>query len=71
MWIVAGFSAVAVVTFVISLNVIPNSLSITLGSAPALADKGLLPPCLIVANLTSPLSSVYLIGISKSSFAYT
>ena len=72
MWIVAGFSAVAVVSAEIFPTVILYWLSKTLGSFwPAFWGNSLFPPCLIDASTTLPVSSVYLIGISKSSFAYT
>ena len=72
MWIVAGLSAVAVVSAEIFPTVILYWLSKTLGSFwPAFWGNSLFPPCLIDASTTLPVSSVYLIGISKSSFAYT
>ena len=68
---IAGFSAVAGVSVEICSTVVLYWLSKTSGLDGFLAGDSWFPPRLIVADATFPLSSLNLIGISKSSLAYT
>ena len=72
-WIftIAGFSAVATVSVEIFSTVVLNSLFNTFGFDASLTGDSLFPPRKTFADAIFPESSVNLIGISKSSFAYT
>ena len=68
---IAGVSAVATVSVEIFSTVVLNSLFKIFGFNASLGGCSTFPPRVIVADATFPLSSLNLIGISKSSLAYT
>ena len=68
---IAGFSAVAGVSAEIFSSVISNSLFKRLGLSSFITFNGWFPPPLTTAEAIFPESSVYLISILTSSFAYT